>query len=91
MPPNIFHHDAAVLVWLLPGQTPDAQNFNRSSAVPPPSPNPEAWWNVKDAIVYAVELAPDQRNGKVPWIKFGHDLLSPDEIQRVYADFKRAA
>jgi hypothetical protein len=88
MPPNILNHDAAVLIWLLPDQKPDIQNLDRAAVVAPPTPNPEPWWNVRDAIFYAAELAVDDRHGKVPWIKWGHELLSPQEITDAYQRLK---
>jgi hypothetical protein len=88
MPSNIPYHAAAVLVWLLPDQTPDVQNFDLSTASEPPHPNPEPWWNIKDAIFYAMELNTEKRQGKLPWIKWGHELLSPTEVAKNYNAMK---
>jgi hypothetical protein len=85
---NIYYHDAAILVWLAPGQIPDTENLAQSNLTTPPTPNPEPWWNARDAIIYAFEWSPAMRHGKVPWIKYGHELLSPYEINRVYSELK---
>jgi hypothetical protein len=84
MPSNIPYHAAAVLIWLPPGQKPDTQNFDLSTVSDPPHPNPEPWWKGRDAIFYAAELSIKDRHGKLPWIKWGHELLSPTEIMDNY-------
>ena len=73
---------SAVLVWLPEGETPEIVSFP-DKVVPPPSPNPEPWWSLEDAIVYAREV---DRTGhkKVPWIKTGDTLLSQEEIFHAY-------
>jgi hypothetical protein len=89
--PNIIYHDAAILIWLPPGREPDLQTFDlKTEAVPPPDPNPEPWWTIRDAIIYAAELRPQDRHGKEPWIKWGHELLSPAEIMATYQNIKGA-
>jgi len=85
---NIELHYTAVLIWLPPGQAPDVQTFDLSQASPPPNPNPELWWTVRDAISYAAELRYEDRHSKVPWIKWGHKLLSPKEIMETYNKMK---
>jgi hypothetical protein len=81
---NLNMRAAAVLVWLPDGENPAFETFVPESVQPPPSLNPEAWWCLEDAIVYAHEI--DKRDhGKVPWIKVGDTVLGPDQISRAYS------
>jgi hypothetical protein len=80
--PNIPLFAAAVLIWLPKGERPDPQILASSKVVPPPNPNPEPWWNLRDAVIYLVEL--QEKHGKLPWIKWGQELMSPEEILEIY-------
>jgi hypothetical protein len=75
---------SAILIWLPKGDKPDVQQFDKGKIQPPPSPNPEPWWLLHEAIKYARTL--DHSDGKLPWIKTGTQILSPDDIIRVYND-----
>jgi hypothetical protein len=79
---------AAVMVWLPRGRTPQAGDFatKDDKALGPPFPNPEAWWELRDAVRFAIEMF--DTHGKLPWIKSGDRLLSPDEITEVYSNWK---
>lgn len=77
--PNLKLAASAVLLWLPPGEEPDADS---SVVASPPYPNPEGWWRLDQAIRYAIEL--DHTDGKLPWIKTDDILLRPDEISEVY-------
>jgi hypothetical protein len=50
---NLNMRAAAMLVWLPDGENPAFESFVPESVQPPPSLNPEAWWCLEDAIVYA--------------------------------------
>jgi hypothetical protein len=86
---NLNMKAAAVLVWLDDGENPALDSFVPQSVQPPPSPNPESWWCLEDAIAYAHEI--DKRDhGKVPWIKAGDTILGPDQISRAYSALRAA-
>lgn len=74
---------SAILVWLPEGIEPDLQRFDVSAVQSPPSPNPEPWWLLHEAITYSVELI--DNGNKRPWIKVGDKILSPDEIHQIYS------
>lgn len=75
---------SAVLVWLPEGEIPTTVSFP-DKVLPPPTPNPESWWSLEDAIVYAREVDRTGHN-KVPWIKTGDTLLSQEEIFHAYSE-----
>jgi hypothetical protein len=75
-------HASAVLVWLPEGETPTTASFP-DQVLPPPSPNPEPWWSLEDAIVYVREVDRTSHK-KVPWIKTGDTLLSQEDILHAY-------
>lgn len=80
---NLPMRHASVLVWLSAGTQPTASNFHASLATAePPKPNPEAWWELRQAIIYAVEL--ENKHGKEPWIKVGGSVLAPADIAKAY-------
>jgi hypothetical protein len=58
------------------------RGFDVAMVQPPPSPNPQAWWVLHEAVAYAVTL--QQKHGKVPWIKTGEQILRPEEITDLY-------
>jgi hypothetical protein len=78
---------SAVLVWLPEGETPAIDSFDPRNVQPPPTPNPEPWWFLEEAVIYAREV---ERRGheKVPWIKTGDTLLSPDQIIQAYSGLR---
>ena len=80
---------AAILVWLPEGENPDLDNFGPQMVFPPPSPNPEAWWCLEDAINYA-SGADRGDHKKVPWIKTGDAILGPDQISRAHSVLRAA-
>ncbi len=85
--PNIPHNASAVLIWLPKGIDPSAPSFDIKSVNAPPVPNPEPWWECRQAINHAASLI--HHDGKVPWIKVGDLLLSPEEIAEVVANRKK--
>lgn len=80
---NLPLYGSAVLIWLPDGQDPSVPGFDYSAILPPPAPNPEPWWLLHEAITYAVTLDAD-RKGKLPWIKVGEEILSPQQIKQVF-------
>lgn len=79
---------SAIVLWLPEGETPgDAKQFNVEADLRPPSPNPEAWWELGQALL-SIRAADAHRHGKVPWIKVGESIVPPDEILRAYEFFK---
>jgi hypothetical protein len=74
--PSLFA--AAVLIWLPRGEDPDIRDFDPALVQPPPTPNPQAWWVLHEAVTHAVTL--QQKHNKVPWIKTGEQVLTPEEI-----------
>jgi len=85
---NLNMKAAAVLVWLDDSENPALDSFGPQLVQPPPSPNPEAWWCLEDAIKHANDFARDHK--KVPWIKTGNTILGPDQISRAYSAFRAA-
>jgi hypothetical protein len=75
---NVVMTDSAVLVWLSKGESPSGATFELKSLKTPPMPNPEPWWKAGDAINFASRLT--DNHGKLPWLKVGGQVLSPDEI-----------
>jgi hypothetical protein len=80
---NLNMKAAAVLIWLDVGENPALDSFVPQLVQPPPSPNPESWWCLQDAIVYVHEMS-ELEHGKVPWIKTGDTILGPDQIIQAY-------
>jgi hypothetical protein len=80
---NLNMRASAVLVWLADGEHPAHDSFAPQLVQPPPSPNPESWWCLEDAIVHVNEA--DRDHKKVPWIKTGDVILGPDQISRSYS------
>jgi hypothetical protein len=77
--------DAAVLVWMEPGVTPSITTFEQQETHAPPHPNPEAWWELGAALCSSIRT---DTHGKLPWIKVGRELLSPDRVSRAYEQFR---
>lgn len=77
---------AAVVLWLPDGQTPDRASWSVEADYTPPIPNPEAWWELGDALLSVRSAA--ETYGKKPWIKVGEDILQPDDILGAYEFFK---
>ena len=77
---------AAILVWLPPVTDPNSADFHPMEVLEPPAPNPEPWWELRDAISYAVEL--ENKHGKLPWIKVHSEILSPLQIGKLYKTMK---
>lgn len=86
MPEDPILTAAAILVWLPQGTDPNSDDFHPLEVLEPPSPNPEPWWELKDAIVYAVEL--ENKHDKLPWIKVHSEILSPQQIGKFYKTMK---
>ena len=59
-----------------------ARGFDALKVQPPPAPNPHPWWLLHEAITYAVVL--QDKHGKVPWIKTGEQILTPEQITEFY-------
>ncbi|WP_186388573.1 hypothetical protein [Stappia sp. TSB10P1A] len=80
---------SAVLIWLPEGQEPKAEDFAVDGAekLSPPYPNPETWWELGQAVKYARE-ADSANHMKLPWIKTGDELLSPDDVLQAYEFLK---
>jgi len=85
---NLNMRASAVLVWLPDGEYPSHDSFGPQLVQPPPSPTPESWWCLEDAIVYVNQADRDHR--KVPWIKTGDVMLGPDQISRAYSMLRAA-
>lgn len=83
-----YLRSAAILLWLEPDQSALGLDFDPALAEAPPSPNPEAWWLCVDAIIYSMEVV--RGHTKMPWIKVGEAVLTPDEIEAVYAALRRS-
>jgi hypothetical protein len=79
---------SAVLVWLKDGEDPTLESFGPAQVLPPPSPNPEAWWCLEDAIKHVIEVDRDDHN-KAAWIKTAETILGPHEISRAYTRLAR--
>ena len=78
---------SAIVLWLSEGEKPDeAKHFNVEADLQPPHPNPEAWWELGQALINV--RAADRKHTKVPWIKAGEKILAPDEIPGAYEFFK---
>lgn len=73
---------SAVLIWLPEGVTPDLQKVDLGDLSAPPAENPEAWWLLHEAITYAHTVVRTHR--KVPWIKVGMKILSPQESCTIF-------
>lgn len=80
-------NSSAIVLWLPKGETPDeAKHFNVEANLQPPHPNPEAWWNLGQALLNVRTVIHD--HGKEPWIKVGDEILPPDQILKAYEFFK---
>jgi hypothetical protein len=86
---NLNMRAAAIPVWLPEGENPSLDNFSPQTVSQPPSPNPEAWWCLEDAIHY-VNGADRSDHKKVPWIKTGDAILGADQISRAYSALRAA-
>jgi hypothetical protein len=86
---NLNMRAAAILVWLPEGENPGQDSFSPQMVFQPPSPNPEAWWCLEDAIRY-VNGSDRGDHKKVPWIKTGDAILGPDQISRAYSALRAA-
>ena len=80
--PSPSLYASAVLIWLPRGELPDVRRFDMITVQPPPTPNPHPWWLLHEAITYAVTL--QDKQGKVPWIKTGEQILTPKQITEFY-------
>jgi hypothetical protein len=85
---NVNMRASAVLVWLDGDVNPTLESFGPGDVCPPPSPNPEAWWCLEDAIKYVGDMQRDHK--KVPWIKTDDTILGPTQIGLAY-DVLRAS
>jgi hypothetical protein len=79
--------EAAVVVWLPEGEQPTDDHFRAAADHRPPNPNPEAWWELGDALLRC-RTGDDTPFGKEPWIKVGDALLSPRQVIQAYEAFK---
>lgn len=80
-------HSSAIVLWLPKGEEPStAKHFNVEANLAPPHPNPEAWWELGQALINV--RATYNEHGKVPWIKAGDVVLRPDDILGAYEFFK---
>jgi len=80
---------AAVVIWLPEGEEPKAFDFalGDDKSLSPPYPNPEAWWELGQAIT-SVRTVEKGDHKKLPWIKVGERVLSPDETLQAYEYLK---
>lgn len=78
---NLPWQASAILFWLPRGEQP-TKDFNPSEQSNSSSPAPEPWWELHDAVRYAVEL--DKDGTFEPWIKTGEIILSPKDILEAY-------
>jgi len=81
-PADLPWTSAAVLIWLTPGLNPTDDDFSWEWVKPPPIPNPEAWWELRDAIIHAREV--ERPHGCGAWIKYGDRLLNEIDILGAY-------
>jgi hypothetical protein len=76
---------AAVLVWTLPGTTPEPDALTPLLAQTPPHPNPVPFWRLSDAVEHATETIMNGRHaGKEPWIKVSDTLFGPPDVAAFY-------
>lgn len=87
MPANLPFEASAVLLWLAPNASPTDEDFNPANVTPPPAQNPLPYWFLHEAVVDAIEA--DRLHGKIPWIKFGTEILNEEAIKRLYCDAKK--
>jgi hypothetical protein len=74
---------SAIVLWLPEGEIPRVDAlFDSQAQSAPPLPNPQAWWTFQEAI--ARLKSNHDHQGKVPWIKVGSTILSPDDIYDAY-------
>jgi hypothetical protein len=53
-PEDLPYKAAAVVLWLPKGETPKAEDFAiGATSKAPPHPNPEAWWELGQAVISA--------------------------------------
>ena len=77
----------AIVVWMPEGEKPDgAEHFSVGANLSPPKPNPEAWWELGQALLSVRAVENDYM--KRPWIKVGEVVLEPDQILQAYEYFK---
>jgi hypothetical protein len=83
---KINFHDAAVLLWLPKGEMPTPNHFHPDNDLKPPSPNPEPWWVLGQALIHSRIVQGD--HGKEPWIKVGSVVLTPVQVLNAYEAYK---
>lgn len=88
--PNQLDLDAsAVLLFLQPGEAPGG-NFDPYLATMNSGNlnNPSCWWELRPALVSAM-LDRKEHGGRLPWIKTGARVLSPEDIEKLYDQLPR--
>jgi hypothetical protein len=81
---------AAILFWLPPERKKLQNDFDlHLDTHAPPHDNPQAWWEFRDAVFHAIEVElQKQTHSKLPWIKVGNRVLSPEEVSAAYSRLK---
>lgn len=84
-------NSATILFWLPPSVKKLHESFDvYLDTEAPPVHNPQAWWTFRDAVFRAIEEElQTATHGKLPWIKVGDRVLSPEEVRAAYAGLKR--
>lgn len=77
--------DAAIVVWMPTGAEPSLDSFEQANVQAPPSPNPEAWWELGPALASARMTSVP---GKEPWIKVGSETLNPAQVIAAYDQYR---
>jgi hypothetical protein len=63
---------------------------NDENSKGPPYPNPEAWWELGQAVISARRTL-ERPADKEPWIKVGENVLRPDDVLKAYEYYKTKA
>jgi hypothetical protein len=86
-PSKLPWKSAAVVLWLPHGEEPNGfDHLNCGDTMHPPQCNPNAWWDLEQAVTHA-STSNDDHN-KRPWIKVGEAVLSPDDVLLSYDFYK---
>ncbi|MBS0504305.1 MAG: hypothetical protein JSS55_11000 [Proteobacteria bacterium] len=70
--------EAAMLVWLFPGDNLDEDDFDWGWVSDPPEQNPQSFETFVDAIKFAATA--DCAHGKGAWVKVGERIFNPVDV-----------
>lgn len=68
----------ANLVWLLPGDNLDEDDFDWAWVSAPPEENPQPWPTFREAVKFASTA--DGYHGKCAWITVGDRVFNPVDV-----------